>query len=147
MREGTSTRVAGYELDLARRYDAETNLWVDDEGRVGFDPLGCETAGDIVSLSLAAVGGRVERGEPFGSLEAAKFVGPLVAPISGTVVARNDAPLTDPSTIAAAPLHAWLIQLDPSDPAELEQLIAGDAVAPWFAAAVERFRSMGVIAE
>lgn len=152
MPDETITQVAGYELDLGRHYDHDGNLWVQlgEHGaaaRVGFDPLGCEQSGDIVALSFAAEGTAVARGEPFGDIEAAKFVGPLVAPLSGTVRARNQRVLADPAMIAAAPLATWLIELTPSDPAELDELVSGAAVAPWFAAAVERFRAMGVIAE
>ena len=62
--------VAGYELDEARRYGAEGNLWVADVDacadagaiavagvvRLGLDPLGAQSSGDIVAISFAAVG-------------------------------------------------------------------------------------------
>ena len=79
--------VNGYRLAADRYYDRETHLWVDIGAsaavRCGFDPLGSETSGDIVAVSFEPVGARVERGEAFGSLEAAKFVGPMIAPLSG----------------------------------------------------------------
>ena len=92
--------VAGYELAADRRYDPATHMWVDIDGDglalVGLDPLGRETSGDVVAISLHEPGTAVQRGESFGDLEAAKFVGPLVAPLGGTIAACNDAVLADP---------------------------------------------------
>jgi glycine cleavage system H protein len=135
-----------------RRYDPATNLWVaphgDTRARIGFDPLGAETLGDVVAISLAAPGTRVARGEALGTIEAAKFVGPLLAPISGVVRARNPVALASPGSVNSDPLHAWLVELEPADPAELDVLLGGEAeIAAWFAEAVERYRRQGVLAE
>lgn len=144
--------VAGYQLLADRHYDPETHMWVDleegGEARVGLDPLGRETSGDVVALSLVEPGTIVQRGQPFGDLEAAKFVGPLIAPVSGTVVARNELVLADPGVLNVDPAANWLVSVEPSDAAELEGMLRGEeAVAPWFAAEVERFRTQGAIAE
>lgn len=144
--------VAGYELVADRRYDPATHMWVelDSEGLVliGLDPLGRETSGDVVALSLRDPGTAVRRGEPFGDLEAAKFVGPLIAPVSGTVAACNEAVLCDPGVLNVDPASNWLVALDGVDAAELDGMLRGEAeVAPWFAAEVQRFRTQGAIAE
>jgi glycine cleavage system H protein len=144
--------VAGYELVADRRYDPETHMWVDldSAGRalVGLDPLGRETSGDVVALSLRDAGTAVRRGEPFGDLEAAKFVGPLIAPLGGTIVACNESVLSDPGVLNVDPAGNWLVALDGVDVAELDGMLRGESeVAPWFAAEVERFRTQGAIAE
>ncbi len=144
--------VAGYELALDRSYDPETNLWVTAHAggrvRIGFDPLGAETTGDIVTISFAPTGTRVRRGEPVATVEAAKFVGPLATPVSGTLVAVNDAVAATPGVVNADPLGSWLVELDDVDTAELDALLSDEqAIATWFAAAVERFRREGAIAE
>ena len=76
--------VAGFPLALDRRYQAETHMWVlpTDPGRarIGMDPLGIETSGTLAQLSFVPVGTQLTAGRPFGQLEAAKFVGPLVSP-------------------------------------------------------------------
>jgi glycine cleavage system H protein len=144
--------VAGYELAADRRYDPVGNLWVAERGveevRVGLDPLGAETAGDIVAISFVAVGTRLERGASFATIEAAKFVGPVPTPVGGTVQAVNDALLADPGAINADPLGSWLVELAGVQATDLQRLLAGEArIAEWFAGAVERFRREGALAE
>ena len=144
--------VAGYELADDRSYDPDTNLWVADRGEgcvhIGLDPLGAEIMGDIVAISFAEIGVCVERGDAFATLEAAKFVGPIMAPVRGTLVAANDDATAAPGGISDDPLGAWLVKFEDVDPSELERLLSGEeAVAPWFASAVEKFRREGAIAE
>ncbi len=144
--------VAGYELAEDRRYDPDTNRWVQERGerraRVGFDPLGAETTGDIVAVSFVPVGTRVARGQPLATVEAAKFVGPLASPVGGTVNATNDGVQAAPGSVNADPLGAWLVELDAVEDADLDRLLSGvQDVAAWFAGAVERFRREGAIAE
>jgi glycine cleavage system H protein len=144
--------VAGYELALDRRYDPDTNLWVQEceAGcvRIGYDPLGAETTGDIVAISFAPLGERVTRGEALATVEAAKFVGPLPAPVGGVLLAVSEDVLAAPGTINGDPLGTWLVELADVAPTELERLLNGpDEVTPWFEAAVERFRREGAIAE
>ena len=144
--------VAGYTVDDGLAYDPEHNLWVQRRGgdsvRVGYDPLGAETAGDIVAIALPQLGSVVGRGAPLATIEAAKFVGPLPAPVAGTVSAVNESLLLNPAAVNTDPLGSWIAQLDGVAQADLSRLIAGaEAIRHWFAEAVERFRAQGVIAE
>jgi glycine cleavage system H protein len=147
--------VAGYELVADRAYDPATHMWVELDrarrsARVGLDPLGRETSGDVVALSLHAPGTAVRRGEAFGDLEAAKFVGPLSSPVSGVIAARSEAVLAEPWLLNHDAAGQWLveIELDPAAHGELDELLTGEpALREWFAAEVERFRRQGAIAE
>ncbi len=88
------------------------SIWFDDKtGRCGLEPAEAEATGDIVALSLVPIGTRVARGDAFGSLEAAKFVGPLIAPASGVVRAHNAAVLASPGLVNRDPLGAWLVEI------------------------------------
>jgi glycine cleavage system H protein len=145
--------VGGYRLRSDRYYDAERHLWVELQpestvARVGFDPLGRETSGDIVEVSLAGLGEQVDRGEPFGNVEAAKFVGPLQAPVSGVVRGRNAKVLSRPGVLNDDPNEAWLVELEMADSSELSQLLTGEEqLRSWFAAEIERYRRQGAVAE
>lgn len=144
--------VQGYELRTDRAYDTGSHLWVESRARgrarVGFDPLGRETSGDVVQLSFEPRGTRLRRGEPFGTIEAAKFVGPLTSPVSGEVVAVNDEVVANPGLVNDDPEPHWLVEFELADAAELGLLVTGEAsVTEWFAREVERFRSRGAIAE
>lgn len=119
--------------------------------RIGFDPLGLEINGTLAQLALDAPGERRGRGETLGSLEAEKFVGPVVAPISGIVEAVNEAVCANPARVSASPFDSWVVQVRP-DPAtwraEVAGLVQGEAaVGEWFADAVRRYRLQGVLAE
>jgi glycine cleavage system H protein len=146
--------VAGYRLDPERAYHPDTHLWVDvGDGqvvRIGLDALGVETSGTLAQLALLPAGTEVVRGDPFGSLEAAKFVGPLVSPLSGRVVTANQTVVADPGLVERDPYGAgWLVIIEPSRlEAELSDLVQGaEDVAAWFEAEVADFRLKGVLAE
>lgn len=145
--------IAGFALDPELHYDPLTHMWVEQRGdgvlRVGFDPLGRETSGDVVSISLAASGTAVERGGSFGDVEAAKLVGPLLSPVGGTIAARNEEVLRDPGAVNLDPFEAWLVELRPGDDldAALSQMYTGESIGGWFAEEVQRFKEKGMIAE
>jgi glycine cleavage system H protein len=138
--------------DLA--YEMSTHMWVDIRDgstvRVGMDPLGLETAGTLAQLQFVEPGDAVARGEAFGSLEAEKFVGPLVAPLSGTIVAVNTAAMTDPGIVERSPYdEGWLIEMTPSAlEGELEMLArGGEPIREQFSLRVAEYRRDGVLAE
>ncbi len=145
--------VGPYRLPEDRYYDTETHLWVRIErpkrARCGFDPLGSESCGDIVAVSFEPVGAKVRKGEAFGQLEAAKFVGPLIAPISGTIAGHNPHVLANPGLLNSAPLASWLIEVESLS---IENDVAGylhdaERIRPWFEAEVRRFKEQGMVAE
>lgn len=146
--------VRGYRVALDRCYDADTHMWVkcldDDLVSIGIDPLGVETNGTLAQLSLAPAGTAVQRGQALGQLEAAKFVGPLLSPISGTVVAVNDEVLSLPVLVEQEPFGSgWLVQVRPSAAAdELPWLLSeAHSIREWFESKVDEYRLKGVIAE
>ena len=147
------TEIAGFMVALDRAYDPAGHFWVSmvapDRARIGMDALGVETSGTLAQLAFLGVGEHLKRGEAFGSLEAAKFVGPLTSPLSGTVSGTNDAVVADPSLVERDPYGAgWLVEIDLADPGELAELISGShPIRIWFEAEVEDYRMKGVLAE
>lgn len=142
----------GFSVRLDLPHDVSLHMWAEVLGpnlvRIGMDPLGVETSGTIAQLAVE--GGTVQRGSPFGSLEAEKYVGPLVSPLSGEVVAVNDAVVADPGLVERDPYgEGWLIELAPSHlDDELTSLATGaEAVEAEFVAKVEQYRKEGVLSE
>jgi len=132
-------------------YDRDTHVWVapvvGGRALIGLDPIGAETSGDLVAMSLAPDGARVTRGDAFGSIEAAKFVGPLVAPVGGVVRRQNQAALADPGVVQRAPYDTWLLEIEIEDPGELDELLTGEAeVQAWFDEEIARYRTRGMLA-
>jgi len=151
---GAHTDVSGFPLALDRLYHPDTHMWVlltgPGEARIGMDPLGIETSGTLAQLSVPEAGTDLIVGRPFGQLEAAKFVGPLVSPVSGTVLAANEAVAADPGIAERDPYGAgWLIEVGLSDAAgELPALLGDpDEITKWFAGKLVGYRLKGVIAQ
>ena len=116
-------------------YESQTRLWVRVEGEIatiGLSALALETFGDIAYISTIKTGQPVERGQVIGSIEAAKMVDDLVAPISGEMIAFNEEVQHNPGFINADPYGGWLVRVKPSAwERESAALIHGPALEPW----------------
>lgn len=110
------------------RYTAE-HEWVRPRGdgpglRVGITDYAQDALGDIVYVQLPDPGTEVKAGEAFGEVESTKSVSEIYAPVSGTVVTRNDALADHPEVINSDPYgDGWLVEIDPSDPAGFDALL------------------------
>ncbi len=84
--------------------------------RFGITDFAQDSLGDIVYVSLPAVGETITGGQPCGEVESTKSVSDLVAPVTGEVVARNDAVETAPETINSDPYgDGWLVEVRTSE--------------------------------
>ncbi|GAB2944846.1 glycine cleavage system protein GcvH [Micromonospora polyrhachis] len=113
------------------RYTAE-HEWVAGDGsgpvRVGITHFAQEALGDIVYVELPDEGAVVTAGESFGEVESTKSVSELYAPVTGTVVARNDKLGDTPEVINTDPYGVgWLVEITPSDPKSIDGLLAAAA--------------------
>lgn len=96
--------------------------------RVGITDFAQDALGDIVYVQLPETGESVTAGETCGELESTKSVSDIYAPLSGEVVATNDALDATPELVNNDPYAAgWLFEIVPSDPAAVEGLL--DAAA------------------
>ena len=153
MGEASLVVVAGFTLALDRRYQPETHMWVLETGpgrvRIGMDSLGIETSGTLAQLSFLATGTELTAGRPFGQLEAAKFVGPLISPVSGTLMTMNEEVASDPGLAERDPYGAgWLIEASTSETAAAPPLLTEPAeITAWFTARIAHYRLNGLIAQ
>jgi glycine cleavage system H protein len=150
----TESIVRGFAVRTDLSFDLEHHTWVEPVGggrvRVGMDSLGVETSGTLAQLSFVAVGTRVERGAQIGSLEAEKFVGPIVSPVSGTVTAVNEGLAADPGAVERDPYgEGWMVEVEPDDlAAETSDLVSGaDRVVAAFEERIHEYKMEGVLAE
>ena len=82
---------------------------------------------EIVYLELPSVGQEVKAGETFGVIEAVKAASDLYAPLSGKIIAVNDAAVNDPMIVAQAPFaEGWLVKISPSAIGEWDALLSSD---------------------
>ncbi len=99
------------------RYTAE-HEWVRTPGRtdgsvrVGITDYAQDALGDIVYVQLPAVGDEVAAGTAVGELESTKSVSDVYAPVTGTVVARNEALDATPELVNTDPYgEGWLFEV------------------------------------
>lgn len=102
----------------------------DDVVTVGITDYAQGELGDIVYVELPEVGTEITMDASFGTIEAVKAVNDLYAPLSGTVVAINEALEDAPDEVNKDPYGAgWMIKIKLSDPAEVAKLLDGEAYA------------------
>lgn len=99
--------------------------------RIGITDYAQGELGDIVFVELPEEGDSFEQGATFGTVEAVKAVSDLYMPVSGEVVAVNEALNDDPSRVNADPYgEGWMIQVRVADPSQLDALLDADGYAP-----------------
>lgn len=107
--------------------------WVRDEGgtvRIGVTDFAQEALGDIVFVTLPEPGSTLQAGEPCGEVESTKSVSDLYAPVTGTVVARNDALDAAPELVNSDPYgEGWMLTIS------VEGSVEGSAGSPLLDAA------------
>lgn len=113
--------------------------WVKVEGNrvtVGITDFAQSQLGDVVFVEIPAVGAAVAAGKTFSVVESVKAVSDIYAPVSGKIVAVNDALTDTPETVNSDPYgDGWIAVIEMADPGELAALLD--------AAAYEKFTAEG----
>lgn len=108
------------------RYTKE-HEWVKVDGDVatcGITDFAQEQLGDVVYVELPEVGRAVKQDEEIAVVESVKAASEVYAPVSGEVVAVNEALTDDPAKVNADAAGAgWFFQIKLSAPAEVEALM------------------------
>lgn len=116
------------------RYTAD-HEWIRVEGNVGtigITAFAQSELGDIVYVEVDTVGDVLDKATIFGTVEAVKTTSDLFMPVSGKVIAFNDAidekGGDNPSLINEDPYgQGWIIKVELSDPSELDALMDASA--------------------
>ncbi len=83
-----------------------------DEALVGISAYAQDQLGDITFIELPDVGAMLEAGKEFGSVESVKAAGELYSPVSGEVIAVNDALTDAPEAVNQSPYDSgWMIRV------------------------------------
>ncbi|NRA15585.1 MAG: glycine cleavage system protein GcvH [Oceanospirillaceae bacterium] len=110
-----------------RKY-AESHEWVLDNGdgtvTIGITDHAQELLGDVVFVELPEVGSEIEKGSEFSLVESVKAASDIFAPVSGEVVAVNEALEDAPESVNEDPFEsAWIAKVKLSDASELDNLL------------------------
>ena len=114
-----------YPQDL--RYTAE-HEWVragsDGVARVGITSFAQDALGDVVYVSLPAVGDSVAAGDSCGEIESTKSVSDIFAPVAGEIAAVNDMLDTAPELVNTDPYgEGWMYEVLLTDAKSVESLL------------------------
>jgi glycine cleavage system H protein len=95
-----------------------------DAGIVGITAYAADKLGDVVFVDLPDTGRKVKAGGDMAVVESVKAASDVYAPVSGEVLASNDALANAPETVNADPEGAgWFVKLKLSAPDELAKLM------------------------
>jgi glycine cleavage system H protein len=87
-----------------------------------------DALGEVVFFEPPTPGTTVTKDEPYAEVESVKAVSDVVAPLSGEIVAVNEALAAAPNAINEDPYgEGWLVKIRLSDPAERSALLDADA--------------------
>jgi glycine cleavage system H protein len=133
--------VDGYEMPDDLHYHKE-HMWVRVEGDtavVGITDFAQKMAGDISFVDMPEEGDEVSQNDRVGTIETGKWLGKLYAPVSGEILARNEALEDDPTLINRNVYgEGWIFKVKTSDSAEVDNLMKGEAAIAWLKGEIQK---------
>jgi glycine cleavage system H protein len=112
---------------MAEYFFSKEHEWVKVDGstgKVGISEHAAHELGDVTFVELPKVGTIVKQFGILGSIESVKAASDIYAPVSGKVVAFNDALDTTPELVnESAEDGAWMAEIEIADTAELKNLM------------------------
>ena len=111
---------------------AETHEWADQESDglvwVGISNHAQEALGDVMFFQAPKLGQQVKQGEAIAVIESVKAASDIHAPVSGEIVALNEAVDASPEIVNENPYGVWLFKIKPTSNdglvLELNQLLS-----------------------
>ena len=103
--------------------------WVKVDGEtalVGISYYAQHHLGDIVYVELPEVHDDFEKGEAFAAVESVKAASDNYLPIGGKIVEINEELEDDPALLNTDAFENWLVKIEISDKAELEELMTSE---------------------
>ena len=117
-------------IPVALKYTKD-HEWIQIEGKiatVGITDFAQGELGDIVYIDVDTLDDTIAEGEVFGSVEAVKTVSDLFMPLTGEIIAFNEALEDDPELVNSDPYDkGWMIKIEISDESQIAALL--DAAA------------------
>ena len=95
-----------------------------EEATFGITWYAQDQLGEVVFFEVPKVGATVSKDDPYAEVESVKAVSDVIAPLSGEIVAVNEALADKPEVINDDPYgDGWLVRIKLSDTAETESLM------------------------
>ncbi|MDO8653608.1 MAG: glycine cleavage system protein GcvH [Undibacterium sp.] len=96
---------------------------------VGITEFAQDALGDIVFIELPKIGQALSAGKDCAVIESVKAAGDIYAPVTGEVVAVNDAVVDAPESVNADAFSAWLFKIKPANAADVDALMSAEDYA------------------
>ena len=112
-------------------YLVEKHVWAKvispEQVRVGLTSVAQKLSGKLTSITPKETGKVIAKGKSIGTAESAKWVGPVPAPVSGTVARTNPGLADNPTLVNSDPYgEGWIVELTPANLDEdLKALVTG----------------------
>lgn len=113
-------------------YYAPSHEYVKVDGNIGYigiSDYAQKALGNVVYVDMPEEGDEIAAGEDFGAIESVKAASDLIAPVSGTVVEVNEALEENPRLVNEDAMNNWIIKVELTNPAELDELLDEEAYA------------------
>jgi len=112
--------VRGCNIPEDLSYNVDNNVWARREAdgtvTVGLTSYACSLAGEIVAYTPKKAGKEIAKDKSCATVESGKWVGPVKAPVTGSVLAVNEAVSNKPGLINKDPYgEGWVVKMKPTD--------------------------------
>lgn len=129
-----------FRVSRDRKY-SDADVWAKREGnriRVGLTDYLQQKSGDVAFVNLKEIGTVMAMSDELAALETIKVDLVIPAPIAGKIVALNDALTAHPELVNSDPYGmGWLVEIEPSTPADFDRLLDADTYLPQMQARAE----------
>jgi glycine cleavage system H protein len=99
-----------------------------DEATFGITWYAQDALGEVVFYEPPEVGSQASKDEAYAEVESVKAVSDVYAPMSGEIVAVNQAAADKPELVNEDPYgEGWLVRVKLSDPSEADELMDAEA--------------------
>jgi glycine cleavage system H protein len=115
---------------MATTFYTKEHEWVSIDGNtgtVGITDYAAHQLGDITFVELPAIGKTVKQFEVLCAIESVKAASDIYAPVSGKVIAVNEALNGSPEIVNASPEgDAWMARIEMTDPSDASRLMSSE---------------------
>ena len=110
-------------------YYTEDHEWLKVEGEeayIGLADFAQDSLGDIVYVELPEVDDEFEKEEGFSAVESVKAASDVYMPVDGKIIEINEELLDDPALLNQDPYENWIVKIEMSDKAQLDDLMTAE---------------------
>lgn len=117
-------------------YYSQDHEWLKvegDEAYIGITDFAQHQLGDIVYVELPEIDDELEKEDSFSALESVKAASDSYMPVDGKVIEVNEDLLDSPELLNTDPYDSWIIKVELSNKAQLDELMSSEEYEEYIA--------------